>query len=40
MIDKNPRMNRGELEPAACEESACNRVNSLPLQAGVQAGSK
>lgn len=35
-----PRMNRGDLEPAAGGERACNRVNSLPLQAGVKAGSK
>lgn len=33
-------MNTGEMEPAVGGESACNRVNNLPLRAGAQAGSK
>lgn len=32
-------MNRGELEPAAGGETACNKVNILPLEAGAKAGS-
>lgn len=39
MTDKT-QDEQGELEPAAGGESACNRVNSLPLQAGAKAGSK